>query len=312
MNAKWPVGKHRGKDVVRVMTDDPKYIQHMTAQPWFTQKHQAVFDFVEQRCPDVSETPIHNAIQMKFLSPDFQVAFARAVGVQRLIDKTRQEFVRDATPHAIAGTVFSDWSFKREGTARLTVAREKLRELRRDRRRKRVEQDAAKYAAERKLILEKYVQYRSGRVASVVDRHLQASEHEFERYTDVRFRVQWGFEKGSFKRTMACHFYVEVKPSVGDDYPEVLRQMQRQREKWWRAHQKHQDSWWHYSSLQSCWVLLVDRFAARGANWDQLRDYFATNRFYIVSLQNVEDALPKQLGDATVAADGEVKALTGR
>ena len=68
------------------------------------------------------------------------------------------------------------------------------------------------------------------------------------------------------------YFRIEVKPTVGDDYPTVLRQM--------RINQK-EGGWID--------VLLIGKFESESINIDQLRGIFG--RYKIVLLSEIEEKL---------------------
>jgi len=66
----------------------------------------------------------------------------------------------------------------------------------------------------------------------------------------------------------------EIKPSLGDDYPAVLRQM--------RA------NWRHTSEGSGRYGILVfDQFAADGAFLDQVHAIFAASGFSVLSLADI-------------------------
>jgi hypothetical protein len=90
---------------------------------------------------------------------------------------------------------------------------------------------------------------------------------------DVLIRA--GFPDGSHKYILDRNFYIEIKPSLGDDYPAILRQM--------KANWRHtSEGWGRYG------VLVFDQFTAAGASLDQVRAIFAAAGFRVLALGEIE------------------------
>jgi|SRR4051812_38333639 uncharacterized protein (DUF3820 family) len=75
--------------------------------------------------------------------------------------------------------------------------------------------------------------------------------------------------------------WLELKPTVGDDYPSVLRQMQANR-----------PSYDHFPSENHTFALVIDRFSAAGVTFDQVRAMFAASDFVVLMLSDIEAAIP--------------------
>jgi hypothetical protein len=73
---------------------------------------------------------------------------------------------------------------------------------------------------------------------------------------------------------------VEIKPSIGDDYPGILRQM------------KGQGQSARFRGIEGVCVLLYGKFEARGATLDQVKKIFAEAGIRMVCLNEVH---PRQL-----------------
>jgi Exodeoxyribonuclease X-like C-terminal len=111
----------------------------------------------------------------------------------------------------------------------------------------------------------------------------------FEDICDVRFTATaWvGFPRDL--RELAAHkieecfqVFIEIKPTMGDDYPAVLRQIKRQ--------QKQHEHDWRY---QDCWFLLLDQFCSQAVLLDRVREIFSADEIGIVLMQEVRDFLIK-------------------
>jgi len=88
----------------------------------------------------------------------------------------------------------------------------------------------------------------------------------FEDASDVVFEVTMtvGREHENYAAIRTYRLAIEIKPSMGDDYPAVLRQIKQQ-----RLVSRGRDF------LPSHWFLLVEQFAASNVTLDQARAIFA-------------------------------------
>lgn len=95
------------------------------------------------------------------------------------------------------------------------------------------------------------------------------TEPEFERYADVYYEA--------LARENKCFRFVimvECKPSVGDDYPAVLRQMQRNQQ---RVRQSGT-----FTGQWGRWVLLVQEYCGTTVQRDQFVAIFARSRISVL------------------------------
>lgn len=70
-----PFGKHRGKPVDALL-DDRQYMDWLLAQGWFKEKYGNIYQIVINNGQEPSETPEHNAMQIKFLDETYRIKFA--------------------------------------------------------------------------------------------------------------------------------------------------------------------------------------------------------------------------------------------
>jgi hypothetical protein len=66
-----PFGKYKGQPV-EIMAQDRQYVDWLTAQPWFREKFQPVYNILVQNFQEPAETPDHNALQARFLDQSFR------------------------------------------------------------------------------------------------------------------------------------------------------------------------------------------------------------------------------------------------
>jgi hypothetical protein len=71
-----------------------------------------------------------------------------------------------------------------------------------------------------------------------------------------------------------------LKPQVGDDYPTVLRKMKTRPI-------GHSDGSGRYWPCDGVRALVVDRFQAEGATWDQVKKMFGSSRIEVRTLAEI-------------------------
>lgn len=80
-----PFGKHKGKPLDALL-DDREYLDWLLAQSWFQQRYGNIYQIVINNGQEPSETPEHNAMQVRFLERDFRLRFAALTLNQVLIE----------------------------------------------------------------------------------------------------------------------------------------------------------------------------------------------------------------------------------
>lgn len=86
---------------------------------------------------------------------------------------------------------------------------------------------------------------------------------------------------------------IEIKPSMGDDYPAVLRQIKRQ-----KIAAKETGGWssWNFEHHLR-WFLLVDHFSSNVVTLDQVRQIFKQDGINIVLMSDVRERVLKNQQD---------------
>jgi hypothetical protein len=243
-----PFGKYRGQEITQVIQRDPAYVQWLTQQAWFPEKFSPIYQLVINNfAPASEETPAHNALQVRFLDLNFRAAVWLASGYNREIDweKLHEAFLRQyfTVPRYYRG------SGRPYADAHLKQHRAYIRTLWSRWRRRRDISGTTLYSAP-----------------------------QFEEISDVTFQVTPSI--GLDDLTQRGNTYVvmiEIKPSMGDDYPVVLRQMKRQRSSG--------------SNYDRRWILLVDQFASQSVTLDQVRAVFTQDQIRLVMMTDVRDRL---------------------
>lgn len=189
-----PFGKHKGKTVEEVQLVEPGYLDWLIGQPWFRDRHVILYQTVINRGAEPEDTPDHNALQVLFLEDAFCLKLIAVLGFDpaQSFERDKQISVADARDTLkLQGDHFDAYKARYPGweTDKFSNASWHQR-----------------LVAEAKDTLLK----RLARTykASVERRAFEANG------IDVLFEVPY-----------AGRFVIEIKPTVGDDYPAVLRQI---------------------------------------------------------------------------------------
>ena len=276
-------GKYKGRPIEEVLDDDLNYLQWLANQPWFREQHVSLYKIIINRGPEPQDTPEHNAIQVRFLDGAFCYKFCSVYSFiwKKMFAEQKSELeesAKDCLKHinehkayiaqlktdierlsaeiALKGDTKHGYDYKetrRNDCIRNLAAAEKG--LERDRRRHR-------------------------ELKSIYDRLVASGEPVIKfkvgfevRGVDVRLRIPgWYHGLGWKDDTLS----IEIKPTVGDDYPSVLRQMKRTDSE----------------------ILLVAEYTGVGATKEQFVKTFETAKIAVIFLSEVESMpdsrLPKQ------------------
>lgn len=98
-----PFGKHRGKTVAELLDADPQYAEWLLTQAWLTQRYSAVHAALASRGATTDDTPEHNAMQMRFLTPLFRASCYLCLQDPAL-DRDRVSYVEAGIAHAFTSS----------------------------------------------------------------------------------------------------------------------------------------------------------------------------------------------------------------
>jgi hypothetical protein len=201
-----PFGKYRGRPVEEVLIEDPSYLQWLTGQDWFRVKYVELHQTIINRGAEPEETPEHNAMQVQFLEDEFCLRFANQV---HQAAKQIEWFHRHA-----------DEAEAREDI--VTRQHERLRRLQET-----LSDPHSKWKHENiALKIAECERMQSSGLRVFFGRAFESGG------VDVKLTVEIseGQGPGRGEKIEPLHEIlvvaaIELKPSVGDDYPVVLRQM---------------------------------------------------------------------------------------
>lgn len=241
-----PFGKHKGKTVSELLATDPPYADWVMAQGWVAERFAELHAALSTRGAGNDDTPEHNALQGQFLDHGFRLALLQITDAQKLA-KERTNTIKSAV-HSIETRIES-----REGSIRSYLSWN----------------SAARDAA---------TQIEELRSAIVADRaaikDIEASSTAIYSHAEFEVRgvdvvVTWGVALEDDRRGWRGVRHLELKPSVGDDYPTVLREMKRLRED----------------------VLVVGQYTGRGIGEPQMRQMFNASGILVVFVQEIEEKM---------------------
>jgi hypothetical protein len=262
------------------MVADRGYCDWLMAQPWFAEKFRDVYNVIVNYGAVPQDTPEHNALQARFLDDDFCMKLAMRVYPEGFsLDEQVRDAIRGAKEQAQANLFYAE---------RILLKKEKEFEKYNS---EWVGQEIEKIKSEISTIKNSEVLLKTtynkvqevlfeeagwdavisiigGKNVSFVGYSSNISDENYYRVSEkLDRRIFWSF----YLQNEMGKLYVEVKPSVGDDYPTILRQIDK------------------YSSPYGRRVLLIGEFDARGATLEQVKKIFATKRIKIVMLSELEN-----------------------
>lgn len=83
----WPFGKYRGKAVDMVLSDH-SYVEWLLHQPWFAEDYAAIYKLITGANSEAQDTPEHNEFQIRFLEEESRLAVAKVLDFHDLDGET--------------------------------------------------------------------------------------------------------------------------------------------------------------------------------------------------------------------------------
>lgn len=243
-----PFGRYKGKPI-EVLATDKEYVNWLIEQPFFREKHINLYNVVINNFREPSDTPEHNKIQIKFLKPEYRCKLAYLLNPNFFeynndsVIKRMQSILDSTSPKEQESFIHSlGWSVK----------------LNKD----------GKYSAPL----------------------YNMPEPNFERI-DVSYNIEYGFDFGystyskyyeavntNLGLIRRAYFAIEIKPTVGDDFPAVLRQM--------KASMPVQRSSVHSTNY---FLLLVGRYTGTSVTQEDFILYFQSQGYRVVFENDIDN-----------------------
>lgn len=236
-----PFGKYKGQPI-ESLAADRGYCDWLMAQDWFASRFPAIRTVIINNFAEPAETPEHNALQAKFLDGGWVSRFVVAYlgGWEALINR------------------------------RLELVEEWLRDTR-----------------NRLEVLDKEgkLPYEGGTIEDT-RRKLEGKFKSYERIqkdprftptvTRIEFELRGADVVLCIEDRVMCvsDIYIECKPTIGDDYPAVMRQVKSFRT--------------DYGGTPNTALLIGEGgYTGRGATLDQVRQIFKSSGITVVTLDEI-------------------------
>ena len=330
-----PFGKHKGEPMEQLAAD-PEYCEWLMGQSWFVEKYAHIHTLIINNFGEPNETPEHNRLQLRFLDETFRRQCMQAAGVAKGF------YAEQPMPAFEVGGVDVQWAMMRW---RLDVNQREYTEETPFSKQYTALKGEATQAGYRYEEHERTIQYAPQNCKNFLDRiaklddlkrrnqpggwdHARDTDEcrrniEREQHALKIAQEQIGERKAQldvcvaardwhrqeyqivFTNTVNRTIYewepenlgfigIECKPVLGDDYPAVLRFMRNIRQR------------------PSLYCLVIGALRSQAASMDQLRLVFAQANILLLSVPEIEaavpmpawahDELPNPLEDATFIA----------
>jgi hypothetical protein len=264
-----PFGKYKGQPI-EALAQDRQYVEWLTAQPWFRERFASLYTVIINNFQEPSETPDHNALQVLFLDDAFCARFM-AVLTGRDHNAWLKELVNSIKGRRQTFVAALKEADERCGDKPSSSAAESAQRFRADRLNRLLK---SKAECEQAFVtfakpIEWKIVFGKAFEKDGVDVQMTGSIRTTVGLPVVREQHLWGvIEYIGEART-------EIKPSVSDDYPAVLRQMRG----------------------NGSTVLFTERYTGTGATEKQFVETFKISGIKVVFRHEVEAAqLPALTG----------------
>lgn len=245
-----PFGKYKGKPV-EVLASDEEYLNWLMDQSFFRERYLTLYNVVINNFRDPVDTPDHNRIQVRFLQQEYRLKMAF------LLNPNLFQYNSEAINEAMLSILSGDDVAHRNRFLRALQNPLRL--------------DWTDFGLRSRTLL-------------------GLPPPTFETYTDVYFEVSYGisfvYDGASYSRRVdfdkfnhrsRCSYVVEIKPTVGDDFPAILRQMNASMKKSRSA-----------GLNASKYILLVGDYTGTGATKEEFVQFFNSQGFKVVFQNQVE------------------------
>lgn len=259
-----PFGKHKGATVEELLVKDPQYANWMLAQGWVAERFAELHAAILCRGAASEDSPEHNAIQVRFLDEAFRTACLIAAHPTAIADLKAKRFQLDLYDAGMGLRWKQDLlKRKKEIISGYTASKDP-------------------YSAKRFSAAKADIPVLSEEI-SVLERQIETlSPGSYMVGSSVKFEqrgidvvVEWhvaiaGMEDSRREGDTGLPLFIEIKPTMGDDFPSVMRQMQRLRAK----------------------ILVLEEYTGRAVSEPQVRKMFEANGMIVLSVRDIEAEIP--------------------
>lgn len=184
-----PFGKYKGRSIEEI-AEDKQYCDWLCAQPWFGEKYRDLYQIIINNFSEPEDTPEHNRLQAQFLDEQLSFEVARIVSCKMGVEIEDQEI---KVEFEVGGV---------DVVLTFSALRGRMR-----------------YTEEREIgpVYNEYIEY------------CNANQNYWGYFRDWKRennKSSYGLVFGERKEVK---IFIELKPSIGDDYPSILRKLPRDR-----------------------------------------------------------------------------------
>lgn len=240
-----PFGKYKGQPVA-VLSSDPDYVKWLLAQQHIKTRHPELVSIIINNFQEPSETPEHNAIQVKFISKKFRENFALYV------DKITNEKINNV--YLAIENIVEKYSESKTPSVYCSNENEKISKEK-DRQYKILE------------IKNEIINQLNGVAFSTSDVEFESdgTDVSFHSYIETGNKLDYDEKhneimEGLYNEFKYFSYRIEIKPIVSDDFPAVLRQMK----------------------ISNSNILFINSYTGIGATIEEFIDYFKSQKIRVV------------------------------
>jgi hypothetical protein len=248
-----PFGQYKGQEIDLLVNDQNfrNYCDWAINQPNIKEKYPAFCQIVVNNFSPPQDTPEHNILQNRFLDNNFCLALGKLCNWKLMKKNSCIRNLNSAISKALKMSDNNDYEWKRKN--------EKIEELKSKKEfvnESVFEIDGIDYWDADIPFFEIKTIFEQDGWDVIIQADDSACRDDCEAFNDCYINLN--------------KIAVEIKPSVGDDYPAILRQM-----KMTRIHPDYQ-------------CLIYENFNAIGATIDQFKSVFESSGFKVFSFADIE------------------------
>jgi hypothetical protein len=233
-------GKHKGKPLTDLLAD-VKYCEWLRTQPWL-QRYENVYNIIVSNPATDTPTPQHNSIQIKFLDDKFCNIFIENLynlDLNAIIEKYKGDVdaLMEKAEKLVEGeedtTMVETWKTSIVYEMNVCYHGEKYFDFRLNKAHYYVGFEA-KNGADVSLGTNwcgGFIDHR-GCIKDSIPVEFSALKDEAKNLSEKMWQEIRANKKpcsSELRGSFRCTYSIEIKPTLGDDYPCVLRQMKKQR-----------------------------------------------------------------------------------
>ena len=270
-------GKYKGMPV-EFLKSDPNYCEWLLSQKWFIDRYPQINTLILNNFAAPEDTPVHNMLQARFLEDDLCASLcARSVRIEgspfpEYINKI-QSFYKSKLNYCSRQYEAEKERIKRTANATFGC----IKDIDKAKIPCTKGNYDSKYRSEQDNGYSKWnipgdACYCSSAILDGGRVKIDNTEFEVEGW-DVKINASIKAGDISLMEDLHISCFVEIKPTLGDDFPSVLRQM--------KANMP-------YMSEKRLFVLVYREFAASSVTEEQVKSIFAKSGFAAASFEELE------------------------